>query len=262
MSRLLIIPDIHHLVSRVDRILKSESYDKVIFLGDFFDSYDDKFTEGAIETCHFLLQHVIYNPKSIILWGNHCTHYLGNNPKTQCSGYTKAKHQAIKVFIKPEHIKKWQWFHYEDGVFLSHAGLHQGYIPHFIKQDNGINIPDLLEFLTCEAKEADKTLFNGLSKLHWFMSAGRLRGGYSPFGGLVWQDINEFVHINGLTQIFGHTYCNPPKIITEYASNGKELDKGEVVFGDGKSSCVLDSHLNHYAILENGKLTIKKYADL
>jgi len=40
--RSLIIPDLHHQTENADYWLNSQRYDRVIFLGDYFDNFGDK----------------------------------------------------------------------------------------------------------------------------------------------------------------------------------------------------------------------------
>lgn len=262
MSRILIIPDIHHQVDRVTKITKYESFDKCVCLGDWFDSYTDIFAEQAIECGEFLLQNIIPNKKFILLFGNHDVHYLGDNRELRCSGYSKSKHLAISSLFKNQEINRWKWYHIEDGVFFSHAGLNKIFLPSSVFENNKCNLTELDSYLTHQDELAFTSLKASCSKLHWYMGAGNSRGGYLKFGGLIWQDIGEFSHINGLSSVFGHSYCNPPRFIKTDVNNGEVYLNKKVRFGDGLSSLALDSHLNHYAILEDGYITVKEYKNL
>ena len=53
----LIIPDIHHKVDEVEKIIRSVGADKVIFLGDYFDNIDDT-PEVVKYTCDWLVHSV------------------------------------------------------------------------------------------------------------------------------------------------------------------------------------------------------------
>ena len=46
--RTLIIPDIHHCIDKVDKIIKHESADQIVFLGDYFDDYGDDYQTSLI----------------------------------------------------------------------------------------------------------------------------------------------------------------------------------------------------------------------
>lgn len=262
MKTILIIPDVHNQIDRVERILKSESYDKVIYLGDFFDSFGEEFTELTIKTCEFLLQIVFPDPRSVIILSNHDVSYVGRNPITLCSGYTKAKNQTIKSFIKEEHRKFFKWFHIENNILFSHGCLNKSYIPEVLIKKNSLESMNLLnEWLSYESKQAYKTILDPFGSNHWFLNAGFTRGGNSTFGGLLWGDTREFIQLNGLSNIFGHTPNKTPVLINK--SGKYEInDFSKDIILDGTNSIALDTHLNHYGLLNGNKLTIKKYSDL
>lgn len=254
----LIIPDIHHQISKLDLILKKESFDKCILLGDEFDSFIDAGPEFAIKTAEYLLK-ILQDDRFILLYGNHTLNYLGDNPNMYCSGFTRSKRAAIREIIKENNYKKWKWFHFEDNIMFSHAGLTKPLVNSNLFNEDKINIELLNNHLNYESKKADKTLKN-LCNPHWFMNVGFFRGGYDSFGGLVWCDIKEFKAVNGLSQIFGHTPNSKPRLIT--SSEIIYLSDNEEIILDGTNNVCLDTHLNHYGILNGNKLTIKAYKDL
>lgn len=256
---ILIIPDVHHQVDRLNTILKKESFSNVVYLGDFFDSFSDVFAEKAIKMSEFIVNSILPDNRSILLYGNHDLNYIGNNPNTYCSGFSQAKRLAIRSIINESHYNKWKWFHLEGNILFSHAGLSRPLVNEKLLIDYSINIEYLSEYLHHESKQANKSLRN-LCEPHWFVQAGFIRGGHSPFGGLVWNDTREFVIIDGLSQIFGHTPSLKPRLIT--SSGIKELSDNEEIILDGSNNVCLDTHLNHYGILNGNKLTIKAYRDL
>ena len=69
--RTLIIPDIHQQIEHVDELLERESgnYDRVTFLGDYFDSYDD--STSIIRTANWLKDKIENYPDWTSLLGNH-----------------------------------------------------------------------------------------------------------------------------------------------------------------------------------------------
>ncbi len=70
----LIIPDIHHRVSLVDRIRENHPGVPAIFLGDYFDNFFDT-TEDMEVTCRWL-ERATKSRQDTFLLGNHCFAYL------------------------------------------------------------------------------------------------------------------------------------------------------------------------------------------
>ena len=75
--------------------------------------------------------------------------------------------------------------------------------------------------------------------LHPLLRAGWVRGGDQAKGGCTWLDWDEeFEDIPGVPQIVGHTIGKEPR-------------------WKGASLC-LDTQLRHYAVIEDGKVTVKE----
>lgn len=231
----LVIPDIHLKIWRVEEILaKNPGYDKVVFLGDFFDDFND--TEEQIRNTTAWLKDNIHNPRFIFLWGNHDFHYY--LPKIcRCSGYADWKHIIINDSLSLADWEKFNFYHFLDkNTLCTHAGLDKSFVKS--RKTSSIN-----RFLINSAVAADDHFKNGVS--HWFVKAGKARYGDQDKGGLLWLDyFGEFTPIPGLNQIFGHT---PSKY-------GPEL----LMLGDNYN-LNLDTHLNHYLIWEDGKYEIKEF---
>lgn len=51
----LIIADLHHYTENADRWLESQQFDRVIFLGDYFDDFGDNVND-ARRTARWLLR--------------------------------------------------------------------------------------------------------------------------------------------------------------------------------------------------------------
>lgn len=191
---MIITPDFHTFFQFVDQILEKEkgNYDLHISLGDEFDNWYDTPRQN-MEAAEWL-KAKLYDKKTICILGNHTTSYISPNT-CRCSGYTPQKEKAIKKILKMADFKRMRFFHHENGFLFSHAGFNNKLLPVGAEP---------LKFLKEQEPEARKALFGG--KSHWFFEAGRARGGYRPYGGLLWDDFSrEFEPITGLKQIFGHS---------------------------------------------------------
>jgi hypothetical protein len=240
-QRVLVLSDVHQDIARLRYILTHEDYDFIVNLGDLFDSFDYRREDDIVDTCKFITEY-IDNPNYISLQGNHDLHYLYSSPMTWCSGYHKNKEKVINRYFKQDKIevrKKFRWYCWIDDFLCTHAGLH----PYYLSPMQSLNKEELSIWLDNESKKAETNLL--IEQPHWFYSAGKARGGRASVGGIVWLDFNqEFVAIDGLNQLCGHT---PYNNITQYKNT---------------NSYDIDCHVAQYLIIQNGKLEIKDYVDL
>jgi hypothetical protein len=248
-QRILIFSDPHQDIRRVEHILKHEDWDKVVCLGDWFDSRDYN-TEADLEkTCEFLKKW-LNKPEFVTLFGNHDTSYLYFNNKLICGGYKLWKDDFITDFFGEDLLqfkKKFLWYLWVDDFLCTHAGLHIAHLPPRFE----LNKPNLTKWLDQEIDKAEIYLNSGES--YWLYMAGAARGGPQLLGGINWLDFNhEFEPITEIKQIVGHT--NGERI------RGHHLD-GEVDLKKAPNLDI-DCHLSEYLIIENGEIKIKKYSDI
>jgi hypothetical protein len=229
MARTLIIPDIHHKTWIVDEILMNERFDAAVFLGDYFDDFNDTI-EDARQTAEWLRAH-IGTPEFTFLYGNHDLPYRFPMPGLNCAGFSIDKWQAIVPVLNEELWEGFQLHAWIDGWLLSHAGWNTRFA-----DANGQVHPGWIDE---HCKDCLQELSEG--RMHPLAAAGRSRGGRQAVGGVTWQDWRELQPIPGLRQVVGHT----PGLEVRY----KEAQ-------DGAAIC-LDTHLRHIGFLENGEFTVR-----
>ena len=129
----LIIPDIHQNIHRLNQILSTEDAKgakEIIFLGDYFDSFDYDF--NTKEMCTFLNKN-INNDRYTFLLGNHDAHYLTKVNKYRCSGWSFQKQSIVDATLDKAFLRKIKPFRYEKiagkHFLFSHAGLHPSFAP-------------------------------------------------------------------------------------------------------------------------------------
>jgi hypothetical protein len=241
-KKILIISDIHNNVDKLDKIIKAESADINLVLGDWFDSFEYDETHHYAKTAEYLMGY-LSSPNNHTLFGNHDLHYLYYNSYLMCGGYEQRKQSAINQVFGENRLsicKKFDWFAWVDGYLCTHAGLFPDFIDPTAKDSSDINL-----FLIKERERANVKLISGDD--HWFYAAGRARGGHWNKGGLVWLDFDrEFAPIKGLNQIVGHTPRRDSKI-AKYAKT--------------ENYCI-DTHLNQWLTFTNDKIEVKSYKDL
>lgn len=275
--RTLVISDIHHRHVRAQSIIESVPHDRVVLLGDYFDSHGDvNNVQSAVATAMWLRDYVVPNPKIVPLIGNHCTQYLWqNNINFRCSGYSDLKNMAINGVLEPKHKTKFKVFHIEQGFVFSHAGLTNKLWKEYSAKFNSDGFKDKLSFfehvLSTTVEEAIIAANRG--KEHQLFAAGWDRNGFARYGGINWVDWNNLSPINGINQFVGHSIGRLPRVMVQKAGGGykkndilehydrlkiiDELNEKHDVKNEEKvlsTSYCLDTCNNHYAVIEDGKV--------
>jgi len=270
----LIIPDLHHRWGQAEKIISNVGADEVIFIGDYFDDFNDT-PEMVRETCDWL-EASVKKPNRIHLFGNHDQHYAYTYRSFKCSGYEDWKYFIIHDTLPREVWDKLVWYHFlDDRWLLTHGGLHKFNVPDAIAKLSG----DRPKFFAAIKEHLDNGLKDGFKAAannvpHWFFNAGRSRRGMNRVGGITWCDYErEFFPVAGLNQIVGHTPQGlgfPKWCLLD--SKGKVSYAPADVFAvtpaklDNVKTSVnidLDVHGNtHYGIWDGKKFTIGNYRDL
>lgn len=230
-EKLVIIPDLHNKYDLAEKIILMENPDMVVFLGDYFDDFNDT-VEDADNTSKWLLGSLQHLDR-VHLIGNHDLSYMTDNPKLKCTGYRQSKHETIQNSGIPWGRTK--LFCWVDDWLCTHAGLtNEFYMQQ--KTKNADSVQKVLDLSRHDLESIDDQDY-----FHAFFQAGFSRGGSSPVGGILWCHYDEFVDIPGVRQIFGHT-----------------RDK---VVRHGKTSIsehyCIDTQLNHYAVYRDRTMKIK-----
>ncbi len=219
----LVIPDIHNDTAGADAITASVPHDRVVYLGDYFDDFHDT-PADARNVALWLEARTAEKNENVFLFGNHDIHYLWG--VHACSGYTSGKFRAVAEAIKATSVRERMKFHtWVDGWLLSHAGL----TAPLCKSS------DVKLFLGRVTRECRDSLDYG--EEHWLTSAGRDRGGWRNYGGITWCDFQTLQPIAGVKQLVGHT-------------------PGATVRNTGADAVCIDTRLRHYAVIEEGRLTV------
>jgi hypothetical protein len=200
-KQVLIIPDIHLKWEMANRIIDHVGADEIIFLGDYFDDFND--TPEMVNEMVDWLEHSVRQPNRIHIVGNHDMHYAFPEPKFICSGFKQWKMFIIRDRLSQKFWENLKFYHILDGTwFCSHAGLHDLHVPHRIKDLRA----DRPVFLTALSEYLDKEIIKGFRGKSWIFRAGRARGGIQRVGGITWCDYTrEFKPVVGLNQLLGHT---------------------------------------------------------
>lgn len=264
--RTLVIADIHLNFVRAQKVIDNVPHDKLILTGDYFDAYGGT-PKDTRDTAIWLKENILYNPNVVTLFGNHDTSYVfNNNINFRCSGYKDDYNQIINNILNDEDKSKFNVYHIDQDYVFSHAGLTNGLWKEYSAKfaDQGANETKLeffdrvMKVISNEAIEAAKSN-NGTI----LFSAGWDRGGIYKHGGINWVDWDTFAPIKGINQIVGHSIHKIPQVLVQKIG-GSFVKQDVTKYYDIRSKCAsfedsyvtsisynIDTHLNHYAVIEN-----------
>jgi hypothetical protein len=234
----LIVPDVHERLDRLAKALTPERasrVDEIIFLGDWFDTFDSFDRHRLLAVCHIIVRGVTMGgfeledgtilPTKWLL-GNHDCHYFFKHAAFQCSGYDPRKKEIIEEVIPPEVMREFMISTMVGPYLVSHAGYREETFKYHADEDKAL-------------EWAHQGGFDAL------FGPGFARGGHQMWGGPTWLDWNdEFQHIPDLPQIVGHTQGKDIRTQGDYERN---------------SSWCIDTSLRHVALVDenNGAVTIE-----
>ncbi|GAB3316416.1 metallophosphoesterase [Larkinella ripae] len=200
--KIITIPDLHGRNSWLQ--VDVDQYDKVIFLGDYTDSYDlsdDTILTNLQQIIALKQQHV---HKVVLLIGNHDAQYL-HFPHYRCSGFRASMQTALsEVFIQNRSL--FQIAHQEGPYLFTHAGVSNRWLAHLPKATFNGN-PELNLRTSDQLADWMNTMHQDRTLRTTLFDVSYLRGGFDEAGGPVWADKRETStdYLPGFHQIVGHT---------------------------------------------------------
>lgn len=242
----LIIPDVHGRTFWKDAIAKFPKEEfpnlQIIFLGDYLDpytGYEPITKEQAFENFQEIIDLKYEDPRVTLLIGNHDWHYFVNLDTCRMD---HAREKDIEIlFTRNMPIFRLHKIIELDGCkyLFTHAGISQNWLNNiasmakdeFNKWDPGTLSPtNIVDNQTIQDYKWIKAMshinetfdFELLEQaLHQFDNSfytcsismiSRDRGGWFPYGSLIWADVHEHLYnedLKGFYQIFGHTMTYP-----------------------------------------------------
>ena len=263
--RTLVIPDLHLNFIRVQKVIDTVPHDKLVLTGDYFDAYGST-SEGTRDTAIWLKKNILHNPKVVPLMGNHDTSYIFNtNRNFRCSGYREEYNQIVNSILTEEDKAKFGVYHIDQGYVFSHAGLTnelwREYSAKFTEQgatETKIDFFDrVMKVISKESIDAAKSNYDTV-----LFAAGWDRGGIYRHGGMNWVDWSHLSPIKGINQIVGHSIHRVPQVLVQKVGGGYVKQDVTEYYNENTNKEVLsisydiDTHLNHYAVIENGIVDI------
>lgn len=213
MKRYATLGDIHAKPRELwDKLLDDfldNSGSKLIFLGDYVDSYTAS-NRQVLDTLNYIINlKKKFTEDIVLLWGNH-EHYAWtpahiDNPYW-CSGYRPDLHYDLyEIFNQNKDL--FQLAYQVDNYLWTHAGISKGWWEYdypFANKD----LYHIADNLNESMRIMEPSIFQ----------VGRRRGGHKDVGGPLWADKYDTYKkpLDGLHQIVGHSRVDD---ITTYTIN-------------------------------------------
>ena len=203
-----VIGDLHHKVEHAAKILETLNPKKVIWLGDFMDSFGDTPFE-AMKTGVFLKNIIETRPNDIFILSNHDISYrFPLNPKYHGYGFSPDKCRSFHAYFDRKLWNKFKLFHFEryfgQNIVFSHAGFTANFCPH------GIFNYDYAKHMEHTALERA----GNSEKANPFID--------DAFG-ILWKRW-PLMPVTGICQVVGHTPQDCPTIYREKRSSEWNLN--------------------------------------
>lgn len=219
---------------------KESDFDKFIFIGDYFDSFDKDFKTTANNYLDILHFQEMHDPgKVITLLGNHDFHYTSFAGNDRYSGFDFLHSNEIwDLLSKPLSDKKLPICHSDNGVLFSHAGVSATWL-----HKAGFTPEEYTDTTNNELSEKINNLFFEKPELFRFSEEDKTGYGDHESQGPLWirpDSLNED-EAGLFIQVVGHTRMK----------NIKQNEAETVAFIDAVAS-------NEYLVINDGHIQIKK----
>lgn len=222
MKKIISIGDIHgskawkdnFLIEERKVVLQGPSIEKVIFVGDYVDSFsctDEEIRQNLLDIIDFKQR---YPDRVILLIGNHDIQYMNPNYKRKYSGYRPTMmHDLYDIFNT--HRGLFQFAHLEediegDRVLWTHAGLTNSWYGELLMdvRHENYRFKDLFEEVLNREHRIDEILNLALEvNLDLIYNVDQDSGGIDLNAGPIWVRPETLMKdlIFGYDQVVGHT---------------------------------------------------------
>lgn len=237
----LILGDIHGKTIWKDIVQLNYDVDRVIFIGDYFDSFEHSAAEQIFNFNEIINYKKQINQEVVLLIGNHDHHYFRKIGYTGTSGFQHKHALQISQYIE-ENKMHLQMAYQFDQILCTHAGVCETFLNQYFGKEGW----------------KTKTIANQLNQLFEENPNAFEFNGWEPSGDNIGQTpiwirprslmMDSKNLRKKIIQVVGHTHMK--QIPSDASTNGRYF------FID-----TLDTS-KEYLIVENEKIEVKKYQSL
>ena len=213
---------------------KISQVDRVIFLGDYVDSFDSNWCSKQKSTLEQIISFKESKPDKIfLLFGNHDLSYLSD---PHVSGHQNVAHKSIHDFFK-DYLDYFDVVHVQDNWIFSHAGISSTWL------SSTFYLPEKLDLYSFNLNNINKRFHEGKNDISKFEDFNHLS--FNPYGD---------------SPIEGPLWIRPESLITCLPSMNKNQCVGHTELQDslnriyeneGNKFVFVDSRKrNFYAIID------------
>ena len=204
--KIITIGDLHG--SPVWKNIRTENWDRMVFIGDYVDSSDYDAKEIKQNLVDIIELKKIYTEKVILLWGNHdLAYFYGGHERHHASGFRK-KLLPGYFSLFTENRRLFQAAFGVENYLWTHAGVVQKWFNDYIIDQIRPSDGDL----ACTLNRLFEAYY--LPLFH----VGKLRGGLNEDGGIFWSHKYETEDdpLMGYHQIVGHTKTRSGVLVSNH----------------------------------------------
>ena len=241
--RILIIPDVHGRKFWREAINNNiGQVDKVIFLGDYLDPYEDEIQKHPenMECKDFydsasllkILEDITSLKKNepgkyILLTGNHSDSYIWSRFRAARRTDYRNWEKYHKFFS--QNLNLFNLVFVENNVIFSHAGFTEGWTKKFC-QNSGLEFKSILHTAKIIQNIPVEDIHNNDNLVNLIGEISYHRGGDFPNGSFEWADLFEHLDVKnskldniiaygekGTFQVFGHSHIKKELITDKWA---------------------------------------------
>jgi len=178
-------------------IVKSQTYDKLIFIGDYFDTKEEVTAKVQIDNFIAICKYKESNPgKVILLIGNHDYHYLDGTSE-KYSGFQPDYYDAISSLLHESLENRFMQMSFvSENILFTHAGVTKTWC-----KENDVNVHDIQNFINDLFMRSPERFGYSLLVQHGGL---QMSPGISPIWvrpeNLIPDKIDDFIQVVGHTQ--------------------------------------------------------------
>lgn len=238
----IIIGDAHNRVDLACKILDRHQGSQFVFIGDYFDSWEDD--ENMAKHTALWLRDSLQQSNRTHIWGNHDVQYAFGMANLRVTGYSRHKEEVISEVLTHEHWSKLKFFHVVGDWWMSHAGVTQEWFEHPV---HGLTQSSVeREIIRAQKDLAARRMPMSLC------SYDDMGDNPAGIGGLLWVRWNRLECLPGINQVVGHTQCD--RVLFRRGENSMNINVDCLY----REYLEIDDGGNVYArCTKNGEITAK-----